>query len=256
MAHITYHIQDSVATITIDNVAKANCLTMDMVHQLAECFHTLRCQKDLHAIVITGAGSRFFCAGADIREWGALSPDDMSRRWIRQGHAVFDVVRTCDIPTIAVVNGHAFGGGLELALMCDYRLAVRDADFALPEAMVGTIPGWLACEQLAKLTSIGVAKQLILFGEKMSAETAQSHGIVSKVCCADTMSDTLDGILDTLKTRSPYIASVGKRLIQASYGMDTHNVLHEFAVYMTGASDAGTEGKTAFLEKRPPVFSE
>ncbi len=256
MGHITCTVDNHIATLTIANTQKANCLSMAMLNALSAHIDTLSDNDTVRAIVLTGAGDRFFCAGADIKEWGQLSPDHMSRKWIRGGHKVYQALRACDMPTVCVLNGHAYGGGLEMALMCDYRLAVDTVEIGLPEAMVGTIPGWLASEQLAQLTSIAIAKQMILFGENLSATQAQQHGIISKVCPAESLDNTLHHILDNITVRSPYITSVAKRLIHATYGIDTTPVLHEFAVYMTGASDAGNEGKNAFIEKRPAHFTE
>ena len=256
MGQIDCNIHENIATITIDNINKANCLSMDMVSQLATHINTINSRSDIQGIVLRGAGDRFFCAGADIKEWGQLSPDHMSRKWIRNGHRVFKSLRSSDIPVICVLNGHALGGGLELALMCDYRLSVDYAKIGLPETIVGTIPGWLASEQLSKLTSISVAKQMILFGETLTAEHAYQQGIINKVCSADMLDETIHNVILAIKKRSPYIGSVAKRLIHATYGIDSNDILHEFAVYLSGASKAGDEGKNAFIEKRPPDFPE
>lgn len=255
MAQIHCDIHDKVATITIDNVNKANCLSMKMVGQIATHIDMIS-QSDAQVIVLRGAGDKFFCAGADIKEWGQLSPDDMSRKWIRNGQQVFKKLRSSDIPVICVLNGHALGGGLELALMADYRVAVDYAKIGLPETIVGTIPGWLASEQLSKLTSISVAKQMILFGENLTADQAYQQGIINKVCPPKILDETINNLITAVKNRSPYIGSVAKRLIHATYGIDGNDVLHEFAVYLSGASTAGEEGKNAFIEKRPPNFPE
>ncbi len=256
MGQITCNIKNNIATITIDNIHKANCLSMDMLHMLSVHMDTISNTPHVRAIVLRGKGDTFFCAGADIKEWGQLSPDDMSRKWIRGGHKVYQALRACDIPSICVLNGHAYGGGLEIALMCDYRLAVDGINIGLPEGSVGTIPGWLASEQLAQMTSIAIAKQMILFGENISAHQAQQQGIITRVCPMDSVSDTLTSILDKITCRSPYITSVAKRLVHATYGIDSNPILHEFAVYMTGASKAGDEGKNAFIEKRQAKFTE
>lgn len=254
MAHIHLEIYPFMAKLSIDNPSKANCLTQAMLDELLTHLHTIEKTEGMRMIVLTGTGERFFCSGADVKEWSKLSADAMSRQWVRGGHQVFRALRGCDIPTVCVLNGDAFGGGLELALMCDYRIALKGVDLALPEGGVGTIPGWLACEQLAQLTSISTAKQMILLGKKLSAKQAHHQGIIDQLCEAEMLVPTLDDLLRTLQGRSPYISSVAKRLIHASYGIDSTAVLHEFAAYMTIASEAGKEGKKAFIEKRPPNF--
>lgn len=254
MAHIHLQINASVAKLSIDNPSKANCLTQAMLDELFNHLHTIESTADTRMIILTGTGESFFCSGADVKEWSNFSPDVMSRQWVRGGHQVFRALRCCDIPTVCVLNGHALGGGLELALMCDYRIAVDHVKVALPEGSIGTIPGWLACEQLAQLTAISTVKQMILFGKQFSAKQAYQKGIIDALYDVETLDETLNELLTTLQGRSPYITSVAKRLIHASYGVDSSAILHEFASYMTIASEAGEEGKRAFMEKRLPNF--
>lgn len=251
---ITLGQSQCVATLTIDNRAKANCLTLAMLEQLSDHITTIENDDSIRAVVITGAGDSFFCSGADVREWGAMPPQDMAGKWIRRGNRVFKKLRELDTPVIALLNGHALGGGLELALMADYRLCADTAKIALPELSVGIVPGWLATQQLSRLTSMTVVKDMLMFGQQLSAQQAQDCHIVNDVCTADTAQQKLDDVVGAVLANSAYLSSVAKRLIHGSYGIDVDEILHEFSADMASGSDACTEGKKAFAEKRKPHF--
>ena len=249
-------IHDRVATITIDNPTKANSMSMDMLWDLYDIMGHIAGDDTIKAVVINGVGEKYFSAGANVKQWGQLSPQDMGLQWVTDGQRIYKAVRDCNKPVIAVLNGHALGGGFELALMADYRLAVDTATVALPEPMVGTLPGWLAAEQLATMTSIAVTKSLVLFGNKLSATDAKNHGIINEVCSPNALDVTLQALLDKVMTRSTYITTLGKRLVHGAYGINRVETLHELATICAKASTAGEEGVQAFVEKRPPQFKD
>jgi enoyl-CoA hydratase/carnithine racemase len=135
-------IEGAVAVLRLDNPAKLNALTPEMLSALASHCDTLEQIAEVRVVLLTGNHPKAFCVGADISAWAGLSPAGFARTWVRGGHRVFDRLARLSKPTIAVLNGHAFGGGLELAAACDIRVMAPKARIALPEASVGVVPGW------------------------------------------------------------------------------------------------------------------
>ena len=150
MTSVRLHLAGPVATLTLDNPAKLNCFTVDMLAQLAGHLDLIEARPEIRAVIVTGEGEKAFCSGADINAWGDLSPADFARNWVRGGHRIFDRLARLSKPTVAALNGHAFGGGLELAAACDSRLITPKATVALPEGGVGIVPGWSGNQRLAR----------------------------------------------------------------------------------------------------------
>ena len=151
-----------IATVTLARPQKLNSLTPAMLDELERCARELEADTEVRVVVVTGEGEKAFCVGADINEWAALQPLDMWRRWVRRGHQVFDQWARLRQPVIAAINGHAFGGGLELALTADIRISAPHASFALPEASIATCPGWSGTQRLVQLVGASRAKYLAL----------------------------------------------------------------------------------------------
>src|SRR5690348_6445899 len=135
-------VDGAIATITLNRPEKLHSLTQDMIDALGEYAMQIESDPQIRCAILTATGERAFCVGADINAWSALTPLDMWRRWTRRGHRVFDQLARLRVPLIAAINGHALGGGLELAATADIRVADRRAAFGLPEASIGTVPGW------------------------------------------------------------------------------------------------------------------
>ncbi len=168
------------AVVTINRPEVLNALDLEHVEALLDRLEELAADPEVRAVVLTGAGERAFSAGADLkeaRELGALG----ARRRSELGHEVGLLLETMAKPTVAAVNGFALGGGCELALACDIRLASAGARFGLPEVKIGIIPGWGGCLRLARVTSLGFAKELILSGRMVQADEALARGLVSAV---------------------------------------------------------------------------
>ena len=181
MSAITLSYDGPVAVLTVSNEAKLNALTMAMLDALDQHLKQIDRSPETRAVIVTGAGEKAFCCGADIAEWGALTPAEFARFWVRDGHRIFDRLARLSKPTIGAVNGHAFGGGLELAAACDIRVITPRATLALPEAKVGIVPGWSGTQRLMRLLPEPVAKEMALFGRRISAERALGFGIVAEV---------------------------------------------------------------------------
>ena len=135
----------------------------------------------MRVVIVTGTGEKAFCTGADIAAWGPMAPFDFARHWVREGHRIFDRLARLGKPTIAALNGHTFGGGLELAAACDIRVIAPRATLALPEAGVGIVPGWSGTQRVARLLPEPVVKEMALFGRRISAERAVALGFAAEV---------------------------------------------------------------------------
>ncbi len=253
MSEITCTYAGTAAVLTVANEPKLNALTMGMLHQLADHLVAIERNNDVRAVILTGAGPKAFCCGADIAEWGPLSPADFARFWVRDGHRVFDRVARLSKPVICALNGHAFGGGLELAACCDIRILTPRTTLALPEGKVGIVPGWSGTQRLMRLLPEAVVKEMALFGRRITADRALALGFAAEV--SDDPLMTATGFADALTDMSPRAAELSKSMIHAAVGEDRAAAIEALASAAAAASDDRDEGVSAFLEKRSPKFT-
>lgn len=237
--------------LRLDNPAKLNALTVPMLEALSAHLDTVE-REGARALLVTAVGPRAFCTGADINAWGGLSPAEFARNWVRGGHRIFDRLARLACPTIAVLQGHAFGGGLELASACDIRVMAPGATLALPETGVGIVPGWSGTQRLLRLLPEPVVKEMALFGRRLSAERALTLGFVAEV--SETPFDAAMAMAARLMDSSPRATEVAKYMIHAGRGEDTPALIEALASGMTAASADKAEGVAAFRAKRKPDF--
>ncbi|RYI32718.1 MAG: enoyl-CoA hydratase/isomerase family protein, partial [Acetobacteraceae bacterium] len=237
---VRLHLSGPVATLTLDNPAKLNCFTAEMLSQLAAHLETIEADPDLRAVILTGEGDKAFCSGADINAWGGLSPADFARNWVRGGHRIFDRLARLSKPTIAALNGHAFGGGLELSAACDIRLITPKATIALPEAGVGIVPGWSGSQRLARLIPEGLLKEMALFGRRIPAERLLSCGFVAEIS-EDPRAAARD-IAGHAATLSPRATEITKAMIHAGRGEDQAALIEALGSAAIAASEDRQEG--------------
>jgi len=250
---IGFHIDGATAVLTLDNVAKLNALTVDMLDALETRVREVERSPEIRALILTGAGEKAFCCGADIGAWGGLSPAEFARHWVRDGHRIFDRLARIGKPTIAAINGHAFGGGLELASCCDLRLMTPRATLALPEARVGIVPGWSGTQRLTRLISESAVKEMALFGRRLSADRAVALGYAAEVA-EDVLTRALEIALEA-QALSPRATEISKNMIHSAVGEDVHAVVEALGSAAIAASADRDEGVAAFMEKRNPQFS-
>ena len=253
MSEITCAYTNGIAVLTLCNEAKLNALTTDMLRALEGFLEEIEGKDDVRAVIVTGAGPKAFCCGADIAEWGPLGPAEFARHWVRNGHRVFDRLARFSKPTIGAINGHAFGGGLELAACCDVRVIAPRATLALPEAKVGIVPGWSGTQRLTRLLPEPVVKELALFGRRIGAERATALGFAAEV--ADDALAAAQDLAASLADLSPRANELAKAMIHAAVGEDRNAAIETLGSAAAAASADRDEGVAAFLEKRSPKFN-
>lgn len=248
--HIRLAVDGAVATLTVDRPAKLNALTPAMLGELERHLAEIDRNTDVRAVLLTAAGERAFCVGADVTVWTALDPLDMWRWWVRDGQRTMERLARLRQPTIAAVNGFAFGGGLELALAADLRLASAQASFAMPETKIGTLPGWHGTKRLPEIIGMARAKQMIFTGARIDATTAERWGLVNDVVPADRLLERAREVAGEIANNSPNAVQLAK----ASLNNDPAG-LEGFAGALAAMTVDGREGIAAFREKRAPRFT-
>jgi enoyl-CoA hydratase len=247
---ISFQTAGDIAILTIDRPAKLNALDSAMLVALEERLAAVERDTSVRALVVTGAGERAFCVGADVHAWSALDPLDMWRIWTRDGHRVLQRLAGLRQPTIVAINGFAFGGGLELALAADIRIASERATFAMPETKIGTLPGWDGTRRLAEAIGSARAKQMIFSGAQIDAATAERWNLVNEVVDADDLMNHSMELARTIAANAPVAVQLAKAAIAGDPA-----ALEGFAGALAAGTADGREGVAAFREKRAPRFT-
>ncbi|HEU0193798.1 MAG TPA: enoyl-CoA hydratase-related protein [Gaiellales bacterium] len=246
---------DRVALITVDREEVLNALNTALLEELMATLDDLGSDSGVGVIVLTGTGDRSFIAGADIKEMAGKTPLE-ARAYSELGQEIAHKLETMRKPTIAAVNGYALGGGCEMALACDVRLASENAHFGQPEINLGIIPGWGATQRLARATNVGYAKELILTGRMIDAAEAFDRGLVQHVYPADELMPRALEMAHAMAAKSPVALYYAKEATNRSlHGDIGGNLVHEVDLYsLMFSTDDAREGLNAFVEKRDPTF--
>lgn len=249
-------IQGHIATLTINRPALYNALDTELLYEMNRLFNQIEANRDIRAMILTGTGGKSFVAGANIRDLRQMTPDS-AKLSIEVGHRVFTRIEHMPVPSIAVINGHCLGGGLELAMSCDIRVCVRGIKLGLPEANVGMIAGWGGTMRLPRIVGIGRAREMILLGKTIDADTAKDYGLVSEVYSSiEQLREEGMELAKKIASLPPHVMALDKRMIADAYTRDPgYSAMQDaLALAYCFTTKDSIEGLDAFLEKRKPVF--
>ncbi|MCP2046565.1 enoyl-CoA hydratase/isomerase family protein [Paenarthrobacter histidinolovorans] len=252
---VDYSPDGHTATILIDRAAKLNALTLQLLEDLATAVRGISAST-ARVVIVRTAGDKVFCVGADINHFADLSAAGMWRDWIATGHRAFDELAGLRQPSIAVLDGLAFGGGLELALACDFRVIATEARIALPETGLGTVPGWGGTERATELIGRARAKELVLTRRQLSGEEALAWGLVTAAAPKAELEEILARLAGELLAGAPLAVQLGKQLIDAAADGAPSRVLEALAGGLAAATDDLAEGVAAFRDKRTAQFND
>jgi enoyl-CoA hydratase len=248
-------IVNEIATITLSRPEKLNALDPEMLSALEQIAGQVDQNSAVRVVIMTGAGDRAFCVGADINAWAGLSPAQMWCDWIRNGHRVFDRLARLRQPLICALNGYTFGGGLELALTADIRLAADHVELAMPEVRLGTVPGWAGTGRLPGLIGSARAKRMIFIGDRIGADTAERWGLVNEISPRSDLIPRAEALAASIAANSPIAVQIAKQLVNAGVGDGLTVALESLGGAVAAGSEDGREGLAAFREKRAPKFT-
>jgi enoyl-CoA hydratase len=249
-----YSEDGRVATLLVDRERKLNALTLPMLIGIEDATRELNDSAAVVVLVRT-AGPRVFCVGADINHFAGLAAAEMWRKWTATGHRAFAALAAVRQPTIAVIDGLALGGGFELALACDFRVISDAASVGLPEAGLGTVPGWGGTERLTELTGRSRVKDIVLTGRRLDAQEALAWGVADRAAPAEELDAEVEQLVSDLLRNGPIAMQLGKQLINAAADGAPSNILEALAGGLTAATADLAEGISAYREKRPPAFA-
>jgi enoyl-CoA hydratase/carnithine racemase len=255
VSQLTVERRADAAWITLNRPAAMNALSRALVTELAAALRALRQTPWVRAVVLTGAGDKAFCAGADLKERRTMSLDD-TRAFLTALGATLEEIAHFPAPVIAAINGVAFGGGLELALACDLRVATEGAEMGLLEVRLGIIPGAGGTQRLTRIAGVAVAKRLILTGCRVDARRAAALGLVGEVVTQAELVPAAERLAAEIAACAPLAVAAAKRAIDDGAALSITDALAvERARYeMVLVTDDRNEGLAAFTEKRGPLF--
>ena len=248
--------REQIATVTVNRPKVLNALNRKTVDELDACFRSLQHDADVRAVIITGAGEKAFIAGADVKELATYNPQEAKECSFR-GQAVLNRIENLGKPVIAAINGYALGGGCELALACSLRLASQTARLGQPEVKLGITPGYGGSQRLPRLIGKGLALQMILSGEPVSADQALQWGLVNQVTPPDQLLSAAETMARKIIANPPLavqycLEAVGQGL---NMSIDQGLFLESTLFGVSFATEDMREGTQAFLEKRVPRFA-
>lgn len=246
-------VEGEIAALTLNRPEKLNALDQGMLTALEQAFDEVEGNKSVRVLLLAANG-KAFCAGGDIAAWAALSPLDFAHDWVRRGHRVFDRLARLRVPTIAVMAGHAFGGGLELAGACDFRVAEAGVKLGLPETSLGMVPGWSGTQRLVQRFGAQLVRRLSLGGDMLNADQALVAGLVDRVADTGEGMKSARDLAEAIAARGPAAVQAAKLMINAAAGEESAATLEALASAMIATTADLKEGVAAFREKRKARF--
>ena len=255
-SRILSETRGAVAVLTLNRPEKLNALDQDLIDEIEGGGGRAGRARARGAAVPGGGGAPSFAAGGDINAWAGLDPVEFGRHWVRNGHRVFDRLARLRQPLIAVLNGHAFGGGLELAACADVLIGEEHARFGLPETGLAMVPGWSGTQRLVRRFGSRVVKRMALTGAMLPAAEALAAGILDEVAPKGRGLARGIELAEAIAGRGPVAVQVAKTLINAAEGEETAAAFEALAGALVATTDDLKEGVASFREKRPAAFKD
>jgi enoyl-CoA hydratase len=252
---IVYEKSEGIATITLNRPEALNAFSKEVVSEVLQALEDIRNDESVRVVVLTGAGEKAFSAGADIK--AMIGMDALKARELSlMGEKLCLALENLEKPVIAALNGYALGGGLEVAMSCDLRVASENSRMGQTEINIGLIPGWGGTQRLTRLVGRTKAKEMVFTGKMIDAKTAEQLGIVNMAVPADKFRETVRQFALELASKAPVALKVAKALIDkgAEIGLDSALALEREGFGVVASTEDLQEGVKAFTEKRKPVF--
>lgn len=248
-------VADNIGIVSINRPKALNALNSKTLEELGDLLDSIAIDSEIRAVVIRGAGEKAFVAGADITEMQMLSAIE-ARKFSKLGQSVFKKIENLPQPVIAAINGFALGGGCELAMACDIRIAAENAKFGQPEVQLGVIPGFGGTQRLPRLVGKGIAKELLFIGESIKAQEAYRIGLVNKVVPVEELMTVAITMAKKIISKAPIAVQLCKEAVNEGLDVDLDSgIAYEIEVFgLCFATNDQKEGMRAFIEKRSPVF--
>lgn len=253
--HIIYEKKESIATITLNCPEALNAFSQELITEVLQAIEDIKTDEAIRVVVLTGAGEKAFSAGADIKAMKGMTALK-ARELSLMGEKLCLALEKLEKPVIAAINGYALGGGLEVAMSCDLRIASENARIGQTEINIGLIPGWGGTQRLTRLIGATKAKELIYTGKLIDAKTAEQLGIVNMVAPADKFKETVRQFALELAQKAPVAIKVAKALINkgSEISLDAALTLEREGFGVVASTEDLQEGVSAFMEKRKPTF--
>lgn len=255
--HLLFEVKASIAYITINNPKSVNALNTATLTELNDCLTQVEKSKEARVVIVTGSGAKAFAAGADISEMVSATAEE-GRTMALLADETFCRLERMPQVSIAAVNGYALGGGCELAMACDIRIAADNAVFGQPECGLGILPGFGGTQRLPRLIGKGRAKELIFTCDRIDAQEAYCIGLVNKVVPKEELMEACETMAKKILSKGSYAVTLAKACVESGMDTDLENGLRMEATTfgMSFATHDKVEGMRAFLEKRPAQFTD
>jgi enoyl-CoA hydratase len=253
--YIIYEKNEGIATITLNRPEALNAFSKELVEEILQALEDIRNDENIRVVILTGAGEKAFSAGADIKTMKGMNALK-ARELSLMGEKLCYTLENLEKPVIAAINGYALGGGLEVAMACDIRIASENARLGQTEINIGLIPGWGGTQRLTRLAGKTKTKELVFTGKLIDAKTAEQLGILNMVVPAEKFKETIRQFATELAQKAPIAIKVAKALINkgADIGLDAALALEREGFGVVASTEDLQEGVAAFTEKRKPIF--
>lgn len=250
---ITASVAGHICVITISRPDKLNAFDIDMLKELSQACDEAEANAQIRVVILTGSG-KAFSTGGDINAWGAMTPQEFGHAWVRFGHRVFERLATLRMPVIAALNGHALGGGLELAAAADIRIAESHIRLGMPETSLAMVPGWSGTQRMVRRFGAQTVRRMVLAGVIFSADEALGAGLVDQVVESGTGLEAAGALASKIALRGSAALEISKMMIAAANGEDNGSAVEALGSMLAAKTGDMREGVAAFGQKRPADF--